>query len=113
MAKPDFIFIALGTNNALRGRKATFEQSFRELLSSLKSWPLFVVPLPPGPKVADVAYYNGLLSTMGAPMADPLDHVDTYDGVHLTAHDYVGWKTNIVRAAERSVCTGTKPADAG
>ncbi len=108
MAKPDFIFVALGTNNALRRRKATFERSMRELLARLKPWPLFLVPLPPGPEVPDVAFYNDALARTGAPMANPLDHIETYDGVHLNARDYVGWKASIAAAAESGVCAATK-----
>src|ERR1700760_1308160 len=48
-AKPDFILVALGTNDALRGQLSGFRERFSALLASLSGWPVLVVPVPPSP----------------------------------------------------------------
>ena len=55
LAQPDFIIVALGTNDALNHRAKGFQVRLSALINSLKPWPVIVVPLPPGQGVKDVA----------------------------------------------------------
>ena len=105
LAKPDFVVLALGTNDAVRLKDNGFRVRFTALLTSLAAWPVIVVPLPPGRIVPDVQQYNASIVEAGKPMASPLLSVEnTPDGVHLTSSDYVAWKASIITAAERTVC---------
>ncbi len=105
LAKPDFVVVEIGTNDALRNKGSEFQAKLSKLLSSLAPWPVIVVPLPPGPRVADAARLNQMISVINATKAAPLAHVETLpDGIHLTAASYVEWKKSIADAAQNSVC---------
>jgi len=103
MAKPDFIIVALGTNDALHSVSG-FPERLSALVASLKQWPVIVVPLPPGEDVQDAAAFNAAIATLQVPKAKPLDRVETTDGIHLTTADYAAWKDSIVAAASGAIC---------
>jgi lysophospholipase L1-like esterase len=103
LSKPDFIVVALGTNDATR-RKTGFRERMSNLLGSLRDYPLVVIPLPGGPGVTNAAEYNAALSQFG-PLAEPLTSIKTTDdGVHLAPSTYPLWKASIKDAVERLVC---------
>lgn len=104
LAKPDFVIVALGGNDALRGRECGFQERMTALLASLAPWPVLVVPLPPGPGVKDVAKFNTVIAGLDATKAKPLDRVETTDGIHLTPAAYVGWQKSIADALPKSFC---------
>jgi len=103
MAQPDFIILALGTNDALHSVSG-FPEKLAALIASLKQWPVIVVPLPPGEDVNDVATFNAAIAALAVPKAKPLERVETTDGIHLTTADYAAWKASIVAAASAAVC---------
>lgn len=103
LSKPDFIFVALGTNDAAR-KKTDFREHMTKLLASLKEYPVVVVPLPGGQGVANADEYNTVLKQFGH-LAEPLASVQsTDDGVHLAPSTYPLWKESIKDAVERLVC---------
>ena len=104
LAKPDFVIVALGGNDALRGRECGFQERMTALLASLAPWPVLVVPLPPGPGVKDVVKFNTVIAGLDGTKAKPLDRVETTDGIHLTPAAYVGWQKSIAYALPKSFC---------
>ena len=103
MAQPDFIILALGTNDALRSVRG-FPEQLAALVGALKRWPVIVVPLPPGEDVKDAAAFNAAIAALQVPKAKPLDRVETTDGIHLTPAAYAAWKDSIVAAASGAIC---------
>lgn len=104
LANADFIVITLGTKDALVGRRDQFRQLMDQLLQTLSGFQTLLVPLPPGPAVKEASDFNAMLAEFGMPTASSLRHVDTTDGIHLTAPSYVEWKQTLVDAATRYVC---------
>jgi hypothetical protein len=104
LAQPDFIIVALGTNDALRHRAEGFKTRISTLVDSLKLWPVLVVPLPPGGGVKDYTQYNATIEALQVTKTKALERVETTDGVHLTATSYVPWKDSIVNAASKMIC---------
>jgi hypothetical protein len=103
LLKPDFIVVALGTNDATRS-KAGFREHITALFMSLKDYPVVVVPIPETHGVSKAAEYNATLKQFG-PLARPLTSVhSTDDGVHLAPSAYPMWKGSIRIAVERLVC---------
>ncbi|WP_426527889.1 SGNH/GDSL hydrolase family protein [Bradyrhizobium sp. McL0615] len=103
LLKPDFIVVALGTNDATRN-KADFRQHMASLLVSLKDYRVVIVPIPGGPGVPKAAEYNAILM-QHSPLAQPLvSFKSTDDGVHLAPSAYPPWKHNLRAAVERLVC---------
>jgi lysophospholipase L1-like esterase len=103
LSKPDFIIVAVGTNDATR-KKTDFRDRMTKLLTSLKEYPVVVVPLPGGDGVANADDYNSVLQQFEH-RAEPLASVKTTDdGIHLAPSAYPAWKASIKEAAERLVC---------
>ncbi len=105
LAHPKFIVLALGTNNALRHKEDGFGDRMTTLIASPAKWPVVVVPLPPGPRVADAGKLNAVIAELPAIRARPLGvAATTEDGVHLSAASYVAWKKTIADAIPKSIC---------
>jgi hypothetical protein len=103
LSKPDFIVVALGTNDATRS-KVDFREHMTALLMSLKNYPVVVVPIPGGRGVTKATEYNETLRQF-SPLAHPLASFEsTDDGVHLAPAAYPMWKSSIRIAVERLVC---------
>lgn len=99
LARPDFVVVALGTNDAQR-RVPDYGARMARLVASLKGYPVILVPAPGGPAVGDVAPYNAALEEL-APIAPALASPALLaDGVHLAPAAYVDWRASIMRAAE-------------
>jgi lysophospholipase L1-like esterase len=96
--KPEFVVLALGTNDVLtQGRLGPYEQ----LASSLSAYWLIAVPvheMPTAPQEA-VREANRRITKAAAHTAETIVAVTT-DGVHLTAEDYGRW----FGAIEKTVC---------
>src|SRR5581483_5503432 len=103
ISKPDFIIVALGTNDALQSASG-FPERLGELINALKPRPVIVVPLPPGEDVKDAALFNAAIAALQVPKAKPLERVETTDGIHLTPAAYVAWRESIIAAASSAVC---------
>lgn len=104
LSKPDFIIVALGTNDATR-KKVGFRAQISKLIASLNGYPLLLIPIPGGPGVASAAEYNNALTGL-APMArtaGPLQN--TGDGIHLAPSAYSAWISSIVDGADRHICS--------
>jgi lysophospholipase L1-like esterase len=110
-AKPDFIVIELGTNDALRGKTRDFRARMSEMLSSLNAVPLLLVPVQPAPLVPDREEINHDLSSLGRPIADTLhgNAVVGPDGIHLSLDGYSEWKKTIQRVADDKICPILSP----
>jgi GDSL-like Lipase/Acylhydrolase family len=104
LAQPDFIIVALGTNDALKHKAEGFQARLSALISSLKLWPVIVVPLPPGQDVKNVTQFNSAIEALQVTKTKALEHIETMDGTHLTAASYVAWKDSIVSAASKAIC---------
>jgi hypothetical protein len=104
LAQPDFIIVALGTNDALNHRTKGFQVRLFDLINSLKPWRVIVVPLPPGQGVKDVAQFNVAIEALQVTKTKALEHIETVDGVHLTAASYFAWKDSIVSAVSKAIC---------
>jgi lysophospholipase L1-like esterase len=104
LAQPDFIVMALGTNDALQNRADVFQERLSTLVRSLNLWPVILVPLPPGQGVKNVNLFNAAIDSMQVIKVPALDNVETTDGVHLTALAYVAWKDSIASAASKAIC---------
>ena len=87
--KPEFVVLALGTNDVLaQGRLGPYE----ELASSLAGYRLVAVPVHSMPTVPQEAVQeaNRRITKAVAHPAETIAAVTT-DGVHLTAEDYTRW----------------------
>jgi lysophospholipase L1-like esterase len=104
-SQPDFVVIALGTNDAIQKQGEGFRARFEELLSTLKKWKIIVVPVPPSPSVPDIDRFNKDIASLPVQMAANLERAETTDGVHLAASSYEVWKKNLLDAAQGSVCS--------
>jgi len=104
MANPDFIVLALGTNDAFTGQFDGFRERYTALVSSLDRWRVIGVPVPPSPKIPDVERFNREIALAAKESAATLNHVETIDGVHLAASGYVSWKQSIIDASQTAVC---------
>lgn len=104
LAKPDFILIALGGNDAYRSQFPGFRERFLTLLTSLSGWPVLLVPIPPSPNLRDAAKFNAVITSMPVAHAKPLEKVSSPDGDHLSTETYAEWKKTILEAAQSSVC---------
>ena len=95
--KPEFVVLALGTNDLLsQGRLGPYE----ELAASLAGYRLVAVPvhqMPTAPQAA-VMEANRRIAKAAAQTAEPIVAVTT-DGVHLTAEDYARWFAAIEKTA--------------
>jgi hypothetical protein len=103
-AKPNFILVSLGTNDALRGQFSGFRERLLTLLTSLSGWQVLLVPVPPSPNLGDAAKFNAVITSMPAAHAKPLETVWAPDGHHLSKESYAAWKKSIFEAAQSSVC---------
>lgn len=78
MAKPDFIVLSVGANEARVGHAHDFPERLAALRARLADWPVIVMPAP------------------SREMAGP-------DGLHLTAASYRDWQRQMTDAAQ-AVC---------
>lgn len=104
LAGPDFVVLALGTNDTKSPDLTAFRSSMIALLQSLAAWRVVIVPLPGGPKVRGFQDFNAVIAALPGTKAAVLPNVETTDGTHLTAKTYATWLRTIVDAAEGSVC---------
>ena len=105
LSKPDFIVIALGTNDAIHGRIDGFKDRMTNLIESLHPLPVLIVPLPPSRSVPSVGTFNAVISSLPDPKANSLVRVGNIsDGIHLNATDYAQWKASISDASVATVC---------
>jgi len=108
LSRPDFVVVALGTNDAIQ-KKSGFRSRMSDLIASLDGYPLVLVPIPGGPGVPRASEYNAALEGL-APLARLLGPVEnTNDGVHLAPSVYPRWKLSIKEVIERSVCPRLPP----
>jgi lysophospholipase L1-like esterase len=105
LSKPDFVVIALGTNDAIQGRIDGFKDRMINLIDSLHPLPVLIVPLPPGRSVPSVGTFNAVISSLPEPKANSLTSVvNISDGIHLSATDYNQWKASVSDASIATVC---------
>jgi hypothetical protein len=105
LAKPSFIIVALGTNDAIFGGKEGFRERLDALIASLRPSKIIVLPAPPNQATQDTKNINDDIASLKVFRAAQLDHADTIDGVHLAASSYIEWKQNLIAAASRFVCS--------
>ena len=108
--KPDFIVLALGTNDAWRDQISSYSNHLDALLASLKSYPVLIIPPPPSPDIKLAARFAQATAIAGdKPNAvTPLKNAVTVDGVHLTATDYAAWKIALRAKATSVICPGSR-----
>lgn len=94
-ARPDFIVIAVGSNDA-RLKRMNFRGVMSELVASIHSYKIVLVPAMPRAD-AEVKSYNDVLRSLGV-NAKELSVVRTLDGVHLDAETYKEWRAAIASA---------------
>jgi lysophospholipase L1-like esterase len=105
LAKPDFVIVALGTNDAIHRRIDGFKDRMTSLIESLQPLLVLIVPLPPSRSVPSVGAFNAVISNLPGPKADSLISVENIsDGIHLSATDYKQWKASISNASMATVC---------
>jgi lysophospholipase L1-like esterase len=104
VARPDFVVVALGTNDALMGDDRAFRVRLVNLLASLSPWRVILVPLPGGWKVVGADRFNAVIASMPAVQARPLPAVETTDGIHLSVDAYKEWTRSITDAASAAIC---------
>ncbi len=104
LSQPDFVTVALGTNDAKRRRLDGFGERYRELISSLSKWKVIAVPLPPSPKIPNTDLFNREIAALAVPAAARMGQADTTDGIHLSAPSYTEWKRRLVEAAAAHAC---------
>jgi len=104
LAKPDFIVVSLGFNDAFDNRADGFQQRLETILTSLRPWKVLLVPATPSKKRPDTDKVNSVIQSHQLPHARKIEYVDTTDGVHLSNSSYEVWKKNILDAAQASVC---------
>lgn len=98
--KPDFVVLALGTNDVLsQGRLGPYEQ----LAASLAGHRVIAVPVHAMPKAPPQAVKeaNARIAKAVALTAEPIVAATT-DGIHLTGEDYARW----FAAIEKAACAG-------
>lgn len=98
--KPEFVVLALGTNDVLtQGRLGPYER----LAASLSGYRLIAVPvhaMPAAPQAAVDEANSRIRKAVGRTVEAIV--AQTTDGIHLTAEDYARWFGAIAKAA----CTG-------
>jgi hypothetical protein len=99
MAKPDFIVVCLGGNDALLNHFDSFRERLAKLADSLSEWPVILVPIPQTPTATNAAKFNAEIARIPVPQARPLEDAVASDGLHLAAEGYIAWKKTIVDAA--------------
>jgi lysophospholipase L1-like esterase len=105
LSKPDFVIIALGTNDAIHGLIDGFEDRMINLIKSLHPLPVLIVPLPPSRSVPSVGTFNVVISSLPEPKANSLIRVvNISDGIHLSATDYKQWTASISNTSMATVC---------
>jgi lysophospholipase L1-like esterase len=110
LAKPDFILISLGGNDALRNHFDNFRERLSKLVASLSEWPVILVPIPQTPTATNAAKFNSEIARIPVPQARPLEDAVASDGLHLSAEAYGEWKKSIIDAATN--CIGVEPRSA-
>ena len=111
LAKPDFVLICLGGNDALRDHFDNFRERLAKLVDSLSEWPVILVPIPQTPTASNAAKFNAEIARIPVPQARPLEDAIASDGLHLAAAGYIEWKKSIVDAATN--CTGIESIGSG
>lgn len=104
--RPDFIVVALGTNDGWQKRIEGYGDRLDTLIERLRPYPIIIVPPPPSPDpklAADFAAITAIAATRPN-AAQPLPAVTTVDGVHLTDADYVAWRAAIAAKAAAVAC---------
>jgi hypothetical protein len=104
-ARPDFVLVALGTNDAQRGRLDGFRDRYKNLISSLADWKVIAVPVPPSPKVPNTDLFNREIAALAVPTVAHMGRANTLDGVHLSAASYIEWKQLLVDSAAAFACS--------
>ncbi len=99
LAKPEFILISLGGNDALRNQFDNFQERLMKLLASLSEWPVILVPIPQTPTATNAAKFNAEIAKIPVPQVRPLEEAVASDGLHLSVEAYVEWKNRIVDVA--------------
>lgn len=104
--KPDFIVVALGTNDGYLGRISGYSERLDALINSLKPRMVIIVPPPPSPDMKYAARFAQFTSVAADKpnAAAPLPTAITVDGVHLTAEDYVPWKAALREKSSATIC---------
>jgi hypothetical protein len=103
LSNPDFIVLAIGTNDALRAT-TEFRANMAKLVASLDGYPIVLIPIPGGPGVARASKYNEALVGL-APMARRADQIKyDRDGIHLVPSAYPTWISSIDEAVEKYIC---------
>lgn len=111
LAKPDFILICLGGNDALQNRFNDFGERLAKLVDSLSEWPVILVPIPQTPTATNAAKFNAEIARIPVAQARPLEDAVASDGLHLAAEGYIAWKKTIVDAAAN--CPGIASTSSG
>jgi lysophospholipase L1-like esterase len=103
LSHPDFIVVALGTNDAIR-RKTEFAERITSLVKSLDRYPVILVPLPGGSGVPNAGEYNTVLNGFKNVARTLVSAKTMPDGIHLDPSAYPEWRTSIKEIAEPLVC---------
>jgi hypothetical protein len=103
LARPDFIAVSLGTNDAFRSDVETFARNFHALVAMLDPRRVIVAPIPGGSRVARRdAFNDAILATEGVAKAALLAPIEMApDGLHLTAGAVARRNASIAEAAVR------------
>lgn len=102
--RPDFVLIALGTNDARLGLKNGFPHRYGQLINAIGIRSI-IVSVPPSPAVPDVEWFNSQTVPLQSDRTQPLQSVSTIDGIHLSPADYEHWRQSIIDGARR-ICSG-------
>jgi lysophospholipase L1-like esterase len=107
LSNPDFIVVALGTNDVLRGTTDGLSDRLSVLLESLSGYRVLLVPVIQGPGIPEPQAVNQQIAAATAPAVRLAGRVETLDGVHPSAQGYMVWKNSIVEKATSLFCGQT------
>jgi len=104
-ARPDFVVISIGANDAVLKSK-TFASDLATIMKSIGHVPVFFIELPDIPKLANRDAYNVELRRHGPTIISPVKPT-TVDGLHFDTATYRRWLSDL-----QATCGSMPPATA-
>ena len=99
-ARPDFVLLGLGTNDALRGQEEGFADRLATLVRALAGYRVILVPASLGPRVPHARDIDAVIAGFDLPKARPVPADDRYylDGVHYAPAGQTLWDRAVADA---------------
>lgn len=107
-ARPDFVVVGLGTNDALRGNDDDFRKRLEAIVASLSGYRVLLLPASDGAAVPGATDINAIIADVGVTEARPVppDNRFYVDGVHFSPAGQAFWERSLGEAAAAALGEG-------